>query len=99
MGRMETEAMDSKKLWDAEFARWNRGNLGVEGVYSEEEWKFVLVRHDHPAMKLLRMNECVLARDLPRVPPVGGCMYKVNKELFEEVCGVLLEKVMTWVDA
>ena len=85
--------MDSKKLWDAEFAKWNRCNLGLEGVYSEEEWKFVLVRNDHPAMKLLRHNECVLARALP---PVGGCMYKVDKGLFAEVCGVLLDKVMTW---
>jgi hypothetical protein len=45
-------------------------------------------------MKLLRMNECVLARALPRIPPVGGCMYKVDKELFMEVCRTLLE-VMT----
>ena len=30
------------------------------------------------------------------MPPVGGCMYKVDKELFMEVCGVLLDKVMTW---
>ena len=96
MGRMESEAMDSKQLWDAEFARWNRENICDEGVYGEEEWQFVLVRHDHPAMKLLRHNESVLAKDLPRIAPVGGCMYKVNKELFQEVCGVLVEKVMCW---
>jgi hypothetical protein len=95
---MEPE-LDSKELWDAEFAKWNQGNLCDEGVYSEEEWKFVVVQQDHPGMKLLRMNESVLARALPRDAPVGGCMYKVDKELFMEVCGTLLGKVMTWVDA
>ena len=85
--------MDSKQMWDAEFARWNRENLGEEGVYSEEEWKFVLVRQDHPAMKLLRHNECVFKRALP---PVGGCMYKVSEMVFKSCCTTLLEKVMTW---
>ena len=92
---MEAEAADSKKMWDAEFAKWNRGNLGVEGVYSEEEWKFVLVREDHPVIKLLRNNEDLLGCKIGP-PPVGGCMYKVSEMVFKSCCTTLLDKVMTW---
>ncbi len=87
--------MESKELWDAEFARWNRDNLGDEGVYRDANWKYVLVRNDHPVMKLLRHNEDLLGCKIGD-PPVGGCMYKVSEMVFKSCCTTLLDKVMTW---
>ena len=85
---------NSEQEWRQQHSRWNKANLHTEGAIYVPSESYLYVRHDHPAITLVKSNaNMLLCEEMPKL--IDGQFYKVSRRLFKECCKTIRAHVLT----
>ena len=91
-------SLQENSVWMQQYGKWNKSNLGSEGVIDVPNQSYVFVHMDHPAIGLLRHNADLIGCDIDNQYKLDGQYVRVSRQVLGECFHTLRTKVMKGMD-